>query len=199
MTDIIPDNSNRLAYLLGLIFHPFVVAIVTLLIVLQDFSMGEAFTWTAVIGLVLIIPLMVAIRYQRRQERYTYQRQSRSPLYAVGWVSVAVALALTILFDAPHVLRACLASLLVWAPLQAWINARYTKVSTHVAVVTGCVTGVLFLGHLDTPLLLIAAPGVIALTAWARIITRNHTPLQVILGVFTGAIPVLVTFPVLVG
>ncbi|GAB4531509.1 MAG: hypothetical protein OHK0046_52300 [Anaerolineae bacterium] len=192
-----PDYTNRLAYLLGRLLHPFVVAIITLLIVLRQVPFSEAVLWTGLIGSVLIIPLAVMIVVMQRRQQYTYQRQVRGPLYALGWLSIVLCLVLTLALNAPTVLVACMAALLVWVPLQAFINARFTKVSTHVAVVTGCAVGVLLLEpRVSVPGLLITVV-LIGSTAWARIVTRHHTATQVALGILTGALPVLVTFPLL--
>ena len=198
MTDIIPDNTNPIANTIGLLFHPFVVAVVTLPLVLYPLPLTEVVTWTLVIAALIIGPVAVSVIFLQKRQKYTYQRRARGGIYLVGWTSVAVSLLSVILLDGPHILRACMAALLVWVPLQAAINARITKVSTHVAVVTGCVTALFMLGILNQPVSWIAAVFVIAATAWARITTRNHTLTQVALGVFTGMLPVLVTFPVLV-
>ena len=72
--------------------------------------------------------------------------------------------------------------------------------SGHVftAVVSGCFTGLLVLGKLDSTALIATGLAIIALTIWARIVTKNHTPLQVTLGLVVGAGSVLVVFPVFI-
>lgn len=197
MTELVPDYDNRLAYGIGLVFHPFGVAVITLLMVLRDIPVEESIRWTLLIAAILFVPLMVSLGLLRRQGQYVYQRRSRGTLYRVGWVSILVILLITVRFDAPKVLTVCMAALLVWVPLQSGINRWITKVSTHTAVVTGCVMGLLLLGQLDTFLLWGLAIMIIALTAWARVMTKNHTRLQVAMGIVTGGLPVLVTFPLL--
>ena len=66
------------------------------------------------------------------------------------------------------------------------------------AVAAGCYTGLLVLGKLANPVILIVLTALVILTLWARVVTRNHTLTQVIMGVLVGALPVLVVFPVVV-
>ncbi|MEO8396275.1 MAG: hypothetical protein ABI700_25005, partial [Chloroflexota bacterium] len=62
-------------------------------------------------------------------------------------------------------------------------------------VVAGCYTALLILGRLETLPLQIALFALVIITLWARVITRNHTIPQVILGVLVGVLPVLLVFP----
>jgi hypothetical protein len=197
MTDIIPDSSNRAAHLLGLLLHPFPVAIVTLLIVLSELRFAEAIVWTTLVGSVLIVPLGISLVYLRHRQRYTYQRHVRGPIYLSGWVCIGFCLLLLLVLDGPSVLLACMGALLVWVPLQALINAHFTKVSTHVAVITGCTIGVMMLDTANEPVVFVLCAVLIVITGWARVVTRNHTINQVLLGVVTGSLPVLITFPIL--
>jgi hypothetical protein len=198
MTDPIPDNRNRLAHLLGYIFHPAILCVPTLALVLNHLPVVEAIGWTALVAAIVTLPGLVSITLLRRQQRYVHQRRNRHPVYVVLWLSVIACFVVVLLLDGPAALRVCLAALIVWLPAQFFVNAYYTKVSTHVAVAAGCCTGLLLLGRLDG-LLLPAALVIIGLTAWARITTRNHTPAQVLLGVLVGAGSVLVVFPFLLG
>ncbi len=199
MTDLVPDNRNRIAYLIGIVFHPFVIALPTLLAVLREMPVEQAASWTALILLVLVVPLAASLIFLRRQSKYAYQRRTRLPIYIVGWASILLCLTLTIILQAPIVLIACMAALALWIPLQFAINTWLTKISIHTAVITGCVIGLLLLGAFQSPILQLLAIAAIAITAWARMVTRNHTVEQVLLGIVTGALPVLLIFPLLLG
>ncbi|HEX2619340.1 MAG TPA: phosphatase PAP2 family protein [Phototrophicaceae bacterium] len=199
MTELTPDSGNRIAYLIGLMFHPFVMAVLTLLIILSELPLQEGISWTLLISVILIIPLIIYLALRRRQGQYAYQRQMRGGVYRVGWISILVTLMLIHLLHAPDVLTACMAALAVWLPFQSSINRWITKVSTHTAVVTGCLTGLWLLGYLNRPLWQVLAITMIGLTAWARVVNKNHTPVQVMLGIMTGALPVLIVFPILMG
>jgi len=197
MTDPIPDHRNRLAYGLGRLFHPYLIAVPTLAAVLADLSLEETFFWMAIVVAILILPLVVTTTFLRRRQRYVYQRATRTPIYLTFWASLLVCIGILTTLRAPVTLLAGILALALWLPLQLLINAYITKVSTHAAVASGCMTGLLLLGKLDHPLLLLSALAVVGLTLWARVATRNHTPQQVIMGTFTGSIAVLIVFPLI--
>ncbi|MAU08407.1 MAG: hypothetical protein CL607_01180 [Anaerolineaceae bacterium] len=195
LLDPIPDQSNRLAYLLGRVFHPAVICIPTLALVLRDLNLEEAVFWLLLVAGMVIVPGLIAIALLKQRGRFVYQRRTRGPVYIVIWFSIAASFIAILLLDGPEVLQVCVVALLVWLPVQSLINAFYTKVSTHVAVAAGCATGLMLLGKLDTPLLQVTALMIVALTMWARVTTRNHTVKQVVLGLVVGAGSVLVVFP----
>lgn len=199
MTDPIPDYTNRVACYLGWLFHPAVICVPTLLLVLRDLPPLAALCWTVLVASMVVVPGSITVAILRRQQRYVYQRHTRLPVYVITWLSVVASLAVVALLDGPRVLEVCLAALIVWLPLQAVLTHYYTKISTHVAVAAGCTAGLWLLGHLDGPLLQVAGLGVVGLTAWARVTTRHHTLAQVVLGLVVGTGSVLVVFPLLLG
>lgn len=196
MTDIIPDRSKRIAYMVGLIFHPAVIAVATLVLVLQALPIQEIGIWTAVISSIILIPVFIAIAYLRKQNRHTYQRGTRRPLYIVAWISVAICFILIQVFEGPVELAICMATLAVWLPFQLLVNHAITKISAHMAVASGCFTALLLFGKLSTILTAIGI-FIIILIAWARLRTKNHTVLQVVLGTLVGAGSVLLVFPLM--
>lgn len=195
MTDPVPDHRNRFAYALGRLFHPYLIAVVTLGAVLADLSFGEAVFWMTLVVTILILPLVVTTTLLRRRQRYVYQRATRTPIYLTFWVSLLVCIGILISLRAPMTLLAGILALTLWIPLQLLINTYVTKVSTHAAVASGCMTGLLLLGKLNHPMLVLSALVVVGLTLWARVTTRNHTVRQVIMGTLTGATAVLIVFP----
>lgn len=197
MVDPIPDYRNRFAYWTGRVFHPYLICIPTLIVVLSGLPFRQALGWVVLIVVVLVTPLLVVGKLLRMQNRFLYQRTARTPIYLAFWVSLIGCLVLLMIMEAPLRLVACIVALLVWLPLQLVINTHVTKVSTHTAVVTGCMTGLLMLGELNSFLLVTGALVVVVLTIWARVVTRHHTWQQVAMGILTGAIPVLIVFPLL--
>jgi membrane-associated phospholipid phosphatase len=195
--DPVPIKDNRVAYWIGRIFHPAVICIPTLALVLNDLPVGDAVLWTALVAGIVVTPGLITIAILKKRQRYVYQRQTRLPVYIVAWLSVFACLIGLLAVDGPVALRVCIAALVVWLPVQLLINTYYTKVSTHVAVVAGCFTGLLMLGRLDHVLLQTAGAAAIPLVAWARMTTKNHTLTQVVLGTVVGAGSVLVVFLVL--
>ncbi|MCA0455433.1 MAG: hypothetical protein LCI00_15765 [Chloroflexi bacterium] len=196
MNDILPDNRNSAAKIVGLVFHPAVVGAPTLMAILSEMTLIESLSWIGLMLTVLLVPNIILQIFLQQKGRFVYQRQTRLPMYVVGWCSVLVCLIILALLNAPKVLVACLMALLVWIPFQLIINQKITKISIHVAVISGCLTGLLVLNKLDSPELRILAPVILVLTAWARIKTKNHTLLQVALGAILGCLPVLIVFPI---
>lgn len=195
MNDPVPEHSNRFAVAVGRILHPYLLPIPTLLMMLSGLPFGEALGWSfVVVGLVLTPGITGALFFQRRG-RFLYQRQTRGPLYLIGWMSILFCLAVMVFLDAPTVLIASVATLAVWAPLQWAINRWMTKISTHAAVAAGCFTTLLLLGKVGNPLLQILLLILVVLTLWARIVTRNHTIPQVVMGALVGVVCVLLIFP----
>ncbi|MEZ4667749.1 MAG: hypothetical protein R3E39_07510 [Anaerolineae bacterium] len=195
MNDIRPTYQNRIATAISLLFHPAVVGVPTLLAILNEMSFTEILGWTVLILGILLIPNVILQLILQRRGRFIYQRDTRKPLYIVGWLSVLICLVILIFLNAPRVLVACLIALLVWIPAQLIINQVLTKISIHTAVISGCLTGLLVLGKLDTPFLKVLAVIILISTAWARMETKNHTLPQVALGALVGSLPVLIVFP----
>lgn len=195
MSDPIPDQSNRVAHWLGRIFHPAVVCVPTLGLMLRDLPPMQAIGWTVLIVSMVVIPGLIVVLLQACQERYTYQRRTRGPIYGVLWLSVGLAALVIHRLNAPYVLMVCLVTLLVWLPIQLLINALVTKISTHVAVIAGCTTGLMVVGALDAWYLQGFAFIAVGLTIWARVVTKHHTPQQVVLGLIVGIGCVLGVFP----
>ncbi|HEX2907067.1 MAG TPA: hypothetical protein VHO69_09425, partial [Phototrophicaceae bacterium] len=154
---------------------------------------------SALILSVLLLPGLTLEAYLRRQQRFVYQRRTRNPLYVTGWLSCLLCLLILTGLNAPRVLMACLLALVVWIPAQWVINRYVTKISTHAAVAAGCASGLLLLGELPTLLAQLVVLALVIITIWARVVTKNHTPTQVILGLLVGSLPVFLVFPLLLG
>jgi hypothetical protein len=194
VTDPVPHNNNRLGYWLGMIFHPFTVFIPALIVVLKDTEPLVAVGWVVFMAVIILVPALTLIHLARRRGRYTYQRGMRHPLYGVFWASMVLCVGLGVTLNAPDRLLFSLLALVVWAPLQAVINARLTKISAHTAVITGILTALFLMGDLDSPLPVIGAVGIVCATAWARVVTGHHTVLQVSLGIIVSIISVGAAF-----
>lgn len=195
--DITPDDSKKLAYWLGIIFHPYLFSIPTLIAVLSNLSWNEIILWTSTIIGVFVLPNICLVIYMKRIGKHTYQRKSRTPIYILAWTTLLVCLFLLITFQGPQVLLVCIIALIVWIPIQLLINTLFTKISTHMAVVSGCSVALYMLGKLNHPILAMGMLIIVFLTAWARIQTKNHTLLQVILGLLTGGGVVVIIFSML--
>jgi membrane-associated phospholipid phosphatase len=154
----------------------------------------EAIGWIALTGLITIGPTIGVIMYLRRQDKHVYQREVRLPIYGVAWISLGLCALLLWFLDAPERLFACVVAAMVWIPIQAGVNEFYTKISGHTAFSMGVLVGLLMLGELDTMLLKGLAAAIVLLVAWARHVTKNHTPLQIVLGWLVAGVSVGVSF-----
>lgn len=196
--DIVPDNTNKLAFVIGRLFHPYLVCIPTLLVVLGDLPLSDIIKWSVLVLSFVLIPLMVIGVYMKVQQgRYLYQRHTRGPVYLVFLFSMLACLAILVALNAPRILIACLITLILWAPLQLLINRYITKISTHAGVIAACGTGLLLAGKMHHPALIAFFVLIAATTMWSRIETKNHTLLQVVLGFLVGAMSVLIAFPLI--
>jgi hypothetical protein len=195
MSEMIPDNSNRLAYCLGILLHPASIMLVTLYLLLDELPLADSLLWIALIAGMILVPGFMVISFLKRKERHSYQRSSRAPIYLTAWLSVVLALGLIWFLNAPQILIICLTTLALWLPLQLAINYFFTKISAHLAVISGCFTALLLLGDLSGAVLISVGIIVIGLTAWARLATKNHSLLQVILGILVRTGIVFLVFP----
>lgn len=195
MSDQIPSQEKRFAVVIGRILHPYWMPLPTVLVILSDLPLVEALAWSAVVLILTLLPGMIVASLFQKRGHALYKRKIRGPLYLVGWASVLVCLVVVLQFDAPQVLVACIATLAVWLPMQWAVNNWVTKISAHAAVATGCFFALILLGKVANPLLGLIMLAVVVIMLWARVVTRNHTISQVLLGILVGALPVLIIFP----
>lgn len=185
-----PDYSNRLAYALSMIFHPYIVFIPPAVIALG----GEGLIWAIVTGVVVVIPIAITVLIQKRSGRYVFQREARTPLFIVGFVAVMVCFTLMTALNAPEVIRTGLFVVILWTPLQFLINAYVTKASIHASLVAIAFTGLWSLGYLNHPIVFVLSVLLVLAVVWARKVSRNHTTNQLILGLLTGTLATLTAF-----
>lgn len=187
MNDPIPHNRNRLGYILGYIFHPLVLFIPTLVVVLNGTAFPVAVGWVAFISAMILAPTLFFMVHFRQQGKHIYQREHRHMLYITFWVMMLVCTGVAILLDAPSRLVFSLVCLLIWTPIQFGVNFYFTKISGHTAVIAGILTAFWVMGILENPWLKLLAIAVVFIIAWARIVTGNHTLKQVALGIVVSS------------
>jgi hypothetical protein len=195
MNEQAPDQSNRLAYWTGRIFHPYVLCVPVMLIALSGLTLAEAVKWSLLVAVIVLVPAISLIAFIHRRGKFIHQRDTRGPVYITTWISILICVGVLIALNAPKVLVAGLATLAVWTPLQMNINRYVTKISIHAAVTAGSAMGLLILGKLNSPALQIGTLAIVLLVAWARVTTKNHTLAQVLLGLAVGVGTVILVFP----
>ena len=184
--------AERVSYLL----EPKNWIIATTLAVGWHSDGAAGLAWGAVASLFAgVLPMVFISRGVRRgqwADRYVGAKRPR--LIVLGFIiaSVAVGLALLVGLGAPGELSGYVACMLASVAVLAAITTVW-KISIHCAVAAGSVT---ILCLLFGPL---AAPGylLVALTAWSRIVVKDHTIAQVIAGSLLGAAAAAVTYAVI--
>ena len=152
--------------------------------------------WGAVAALFAgVIPMVFIGRGVRRghwADRYVGAKRAR--LIVLGFIiaSVAIGLALLVGLGAPGELSGYVACMLASVAVLAAITTVW-KISIHCAVASGSVT---ILALLFGPGL-IPAYLLVALTAWSRVVVKDHTLAQVIGGSILGAAAAIVTYAVI--
>jgi membrane-associated phospholipid phosphatase len=139
-----------------------------------------------------VLPTVFISRGVRRgdwDDRYVGAKRPRLIVLAFILASVAVGVALLAGLGAPGELTGYFACMLGSVALLAAITTVW-KISIHCAVAAGSVT---VLALLFGPALL-PAYLLVALTAWSRVVLKDHTTAQVIAGSVLGVVAAVVTY-----
>jgi membrane-associated phospholipid phosphatase len=125
-------------------------------------------------------------------DRYVGAKRARLIVLSFIVASVAAGLALLLGFGAPGELSGYLGCMLGSVAVLAAITTVW-KISIHCAVAAGSVTILALLsGPWVTPAYLL-----VALTAWSRVVLKDHTTAQVIAGSLLGVAAAAVTYAVI--
>ncbi|MFJ2865505.1 hypothetical protein [Kitasatospora sp. NPDC087314] len=139
-----------------------------------------------------VIPTLFIQRGIRKgtlEDRHVGHRQRRLTVIPFIMGSVATAFAVMLWLDAPADLTAMVlamfASLIPILAITVW-----WKVSVHTAVAAGAVV---CLGIALGPLWLLLSP-LVAVIGWSRVVLRDHTTAQTVVGAAVGALTAGLTF-----
>jgi membrane-associated phospholipid phosphatase len=159
-----------------------------------DGAVGLA--WGAVAALFAGVLPMVFVSHGVRRGQWDdrYVGAKRPRLIVLGFIiaSVAVGLALLVALGAPGELTGYIGCMLGSVAVLAAITTVW-KISIHCAVAAGSVTILtLLLGPWLAPAYLL-----VALTAWSRVVLKDHTTAQVIAGSLLGAAAAIVTYAII--
>jgi membrane-associated phospholipid phosphatase len=149
--------------------------------------------WGAVAALFAgVIPMLFISRGVRRgrwDDRYVGAKRPRLIVLSFIIASVAAGLALLVGFGAPGELSGYIGCMLASVAVLAAITTVW-KISIHCAVAAGSVTILALLyGPWVAPAYLL-----VALTAWSRVVVKDHTAAQVIAGSLLGVAAAVVTY-----
>ncbi|MBX0329073.1 PAP2 family protein [Oscillochloris sp. ZM17-4] len=179
----VPGRGYAIARTISQIFHPVILSIISIFIV---GLMGVAPTmhglgWAALCTLIQVLPPTIFFSIRLRQGAYTDDdvsvRSQRNELYLFGMATVLAGVGLLSFLGAPTPLVALLASAALLNG-TSWLINLFWKISIHSAGIGSCAT---IAALYSKPLGLLLWVCALSL-GWARVRTRNHTPMQVAAG-----------------
>jgi len=188
-------RGYALARWLSQIFHPILLNIISFLIVgFAALSTPAAgLKWAAISILVLVLPPTIFYTVRLRQGAYADEdvsvREQRNELYLFGFIWALIAMPLLAYIGAPPPFLAMTLCALLLGLINGGINL-FWKISAHATSIAGTATiALLYAPPLGAVLWVCAV-----LVGWARVRTRNHTPMQVLAGFCSAVGVILVVF-----
>jgi membrane-associated phospholipid phosphatase len=143
-------------------------------------------------GVVPTLFITRGIRHGRWDDRNVGAKRPRLIVLTFITASLAAGLVLLVALGAPPELSGYFGCMLVSVAVLAAITTVW-KISIHCAVACGSVT---ILGLMYGPQV-IPAYALVALTAWSRVVLKDHTAAQVIAGCVLGAAAAAVTYAII--
>lgn len=191
-------GQDQLARLLSNVFHPFLVSLLTLILViyLDGTALLDAIKWTAIGFGIVILPLTLYLVINVRRGHYSDWsisiREQRHTIYFLAGICFVILVLAFIWAGAPPIALACLYAALPTVAIAAAINRLVTKISLHAVAMAGCAAALYWVSPPLGVLLVLAGIGV----SWARMRLKHHTLAQILLGWGVAAGSVFVVFNV---
>ncbi|NTW02311.1 MAG: phosphatase PAP2 family protein [Oscillochloris sp.] len=190
-----PGRGYAIARTISQIFHPVILSIVSVFIIgimgVEPIMRGLG--WSTLCTLIQVLPPTIFFSIRLRQGAYTdddiSERSQRNELYFFSLITVMLGVGLLSLIGAPRPFVALLTSAAVINSLSWFINL-FWKISIHSAGMGSSATVAALYSEPLGLLLWICALSL----GWARIRTRNHTPMQVVAGLTLACTCVLGSF-----
>lgn len=194
--EIARPGTQRTARLISDQLHPrtWIVAVCLLTGWHADHLRGVLWSLVGILFAAVIPILFIdhGIKRGRWGDRNVGARQARLLVMAVVLASVLTCFTLMTTLDAPRVLSAVIAGILVTLAALACVTLAW-KISVHQAVSAGAV---IMLAQTYGPWALLGYV-LVAVVGWSRIELRDHTPAQVIAGTLLGTALAAATFAAL--
>jgi membrane-associated phospholipid phosphatase len=169
----------RVASILSLVGHPFVLVPLTIAFMVRPAKLAIAIATCMVVAMLAVIAWRVASG--RWSDYDVSDAQQRHGFYPVALLIVIVTTIVSwLLHMPPGFLRGMFVAIGMLA--TGAVLTRYTKVSLHVMIGAFCAT---ILSTVDIRAALLVGLLVLAV-AWSRVVLRRHTVTQVILGAIMG-------------
>ena len=173
-------NDLRIARILSVALHPFVVAPVTVALTTRNWR------WAAILAAVMILPLTALLVRRTRRGQWTdfdvSRREQRPALYYAAIPLLAITfLVLWQMGASPGFLRSFIAVGFLFA--AGLIGNRFLKISLHMMIGAFCAV---VLARLYPASLFLTSP-LLASLAWSRWRLERHTPAEITVGLLLGA------------
>ena len=179
----------------SVVFSPFIVPIVTAVIVIQKHAMTsqDVFLWLGIVTLfVTVLPILgivLLVRFSKVGNLHLHAKEER--IIPLCFIVLSMIFGTIILYKigaAQKIIFACIAyianSIVFSAITPLW------KISFHTSVTTGCIMVLVFLVNTSFIWFFLLIP----LIAWARIYRDRHTFLQTAVGTLLAIINTVLVF-----
>jgi membrane-associated phospholipid phosphatase len=186
----------RLARLISNTLNPFVIsaAVVILLAFHETSSTTDALKWASISLAISVLPVFIAVTFLVQSKKIdgflTDLREQRSIVYLLASALGAVSCGLLWYLKAPELLAVTFTAGLISIIVFTGIN-YFWKISLHTAFMAASLTIMIIVYRVAAVWVLVFLP----LVAWARIESKQHSIMQVVIGgVLAAAIVVGVFF-----
>jgi membrane-associated phospholipid phosphatase len=186
--------NKLLGQIISTIFNPIVLLTpASYIMVLRSTNNSKtAYFWEMItLIFILIFSIFILIGVEKKIfSDFDISKRTQRPLLLGFSISLcAIYIAVLYFLNAPKILFIAALSLILGLVAIEFIN-RITKISIHVATISAFATslslvygGIFYLSFLLIPLV-----------AWARIVTKNHTKQQTIIGTILGILITLIVY-----
>jgi membrane-associated phospholipid phosphatase len=186
------SRTSQLARLLSIVFNPMFVGVAAYLVV-GAYAPASGLAWAGLTVLLQVLPPLMFYLVQLRRGVFSdvdvSVREERNQLYLFSSASVLVSIAVLVAMGVPRPLLALAVGTLALGVVCGIVNL-FWKISMHAAGMGSLATvALLYVGPLG-----LALWGLAAAVGWARVRTRNHTPLQVLAGFVASTATLALTF-----
>jgi membrane-associated phospholipid phosphatase len=197
--DYLSGRGYVVGQFLSRLFHPILLNVAMFLVV-GYYAMAthvEGLKWALICILAQVVPPSLFFSYRMRRGAYSDEdvsnRRQRNELYMVGLGTVLAGLLILTPLGLPRPFVALLLCALMIGVINSLVNLSW-KISVHATAIAAMATvTLLFAPRLGVALWLCALA-----VGWARVRTRNHTPLQVLGGFVVAVSVVLIVFRLVV-
>jgi hypothetical protein len=179
---LVPVDEAKLAVWLSRIFHPFLVAPLSIIVVLYLAvgSVEAALKWALICAAFVVLPAILFLYSQLKRGQVSDAdltvREHRYGLYAVGGICMVACLAYLYWAQAPGVLIAALIAAVLANGIAMAVNRLGFKISVHVGTMAGIVVA---LCYFSLPLAVVVGLITVAVS-WARKVLKRHTWAQIV-------------------